>query len=94
MARRISMSALHRVTLRQNWIPSHRRTRLVGQLTEARRLASGRHVRIDTADGGRDRVLKDLPAGIHLEPGELRIEFEGAEDLLRHLYELSQAIRE
>jgi hypothetical protein len=68
-----------------------RRTRLVGQLTEARRLASGRHVRSDTADDVRDRVLKDLSDGIHLK-WELRIEFEGAEDLLRHLYELSQAI--
>jgi hypothetical protein len=36
--------------------------------------------------------MKDLPAGIHLKPGELRIEFFGAEDLLRHLYELAQAM--
>jgi len=36
--------------------------------------------------------MKDLPAGIHLKPGELRIEFYGAEDLLRHLFELSQAM--
>ena len=40
----------------------------------------------------RDRRMKDLPAGIHLQPGELRIEFFGAEDLLRHLFELSQAM--
>jgi hypothetical protein len=56
------------------------------------RLASGRIVRIDTAADVRDRVLKDLPAGIHLQAAELRIEFRGAEDLLRHLYELSQTI--
>jgi hypothetical protein len=31
-------------------------------------------------------------AGIHLQPGELRIEFFGAEDLLRHLFELSQVM--
>jgi hypothetical protein len=36
--------------------------------------------------------MKDLPAGIHLQPGELRIEFFGAGDLLRHLFELSQAM--
>jgi hypothetical protein len=35
--------------------------------------------------------MKNLPAGVDLKPGELRIEF-GTEDLLRHLYELSQAI--
>jgi hypothetical protein len=36
--------------------------------------------------------IEDLPAGVHLRPGELRIEFFGTEDLLRHLYELSQVI--
>ena len=30
--------------------------------------------------------------GILHQPGELRIEFFGAEDLLRHLFELSQAM--
>jgi hypothetical protein len=69
-----------------------RRTRLVGQLTEARPMASGRHVRIHTSADVRDRVLKDLPAGIHLEPGELRIEFEGVEELLQRLYALGQVM--
>jgi hypothetical protein len=36
--------------------------------------------------------IGDLPAGVHLRPGELRIEFFGTEDLLRHLYELSRVI--
>ena len=39
-----------------------------------------------------DQKISDLPAGVHLQPGELRIEFNGTEDLLRRLYELSQAI--
>jgi hypothetical protein len=39
-----------------------------------------------------ERLIGDVPSGIHLRPGELRIEFFGAEDLLRHLFELSQAI--
>ena len=69
-----------------------RRARLADELEKTRRLAPGRKVRIDTATDVRDRVMQDLPAGIHLRPGELRIEFFGAEDLLRHLYELSQAI--
>jgi hypothetical protein len=69
-----------------------RRARLADELEKTRRLAPGRNVRIDTAADVRDRVLADLPAGIHLRPGELRIEFFGAEDLLRHLYELSQAM--
>jgi hypothetical protein len=69
-----------------------RRARLADELEKTRRLAPGRKVRIDTAADVRDRVMQDLPAGIHLRPGELRIEFFGAEDLLRHLYELSQAM--
>jgi hypothetical protein len=69
-----------------------RRTRLADELEKTRRLAPGRKVRIDTAADVRERVLADLPAGIHLRPGELRIEFFGAEDLLRHLFELSQAM--
>jgi hypothetical protein len=77
---------------RGNFIRARSPDPACGQLTEARRLARGRKVRIDTAVHVRDRVLKDLPVGIHLKPGELRIEFRGAEDLLRHLYELSQAI--
>lgn len=69
-----------------------RRARLAEELERTRRLAPGRKVRIAAAPDVRDRVLKDLPAGIHLQPGELRIEFFGTEDLLRHLFELSQAI--
>jgi hypothetical protein len=69
-----------------------RRTRLADELERTRRLTPGRKVRIDTPADVRERVMKDLPAGIHLRPGELRIEFFGAEDLLRHLLELSQAI--
>ena len=66
--------------------------RLLDDLEEARRLAPARKVRISAAQDVRDRVFANLPAGIHLTPGELKIEFFGTEDLLRHLFELSQAI--
>lgn len=69
-----------------------RRTRLAEDLERTGQLAPGRKVRIAAAEGVRDRRLADLPRGIHLQPGELRIEFFGTEDLLRHLFELSQAI--
>ena len=69
-----------------------RRGRLSDELEKTRRLAPGRTVKIDVAADARDRRIKDLPACIHLQPGELRIEFFGAEDLLRHLFELSQAM--
>jgi hypothetical protein len=73
-------------------IERDRRARLSDELEKARRLAPGRRIKIDAAPDVQGRVMKDLPAGIHLKPGELRIEFFGAEDLLRHLYELSQAM--
>lgn len=69
-----------------------RRNRLAEDLERTRQLAPGRNVKIAAAEDVRDRRLADLPAGIHLKPGELRIEFFGTEDLLRHLFELSQAI--
>jgi hypothetical protein len=73
-------------------IERERRARLADELERTRRLAPGRKVKIEAPAAVRDRRMKDLPAGIHLQPGELRIEFFGAEDLLRHLFELSQAM--
>lgn len=72
-------------------IEERRRARLTADLEAARRLAPARKIRIETAPDVRDRLIADLPAGIRLRPGELRIEFVGAEDLLRLLFELSQA---
>jgi hypothetical protein len=69
-----------------------RRLRVVEELLRLRKLAPGRTVRIPVEPKVRDHRLADLPAGIHLRPGELRMEFAGIEDLLRHLFELSQAI--
>ena len=55
-------------------------------------LAPGRQVRIPVLPAVREQRLADLPAGIHFQPGELRIEFRNTEALLRRLFELSQAI--
>jgi hypothetical protein len=73
-------------------IETARRERLSAELDRSRRLSFARRVRIDPPSNMRERLLKDLPVGIHLKPGELRIEFSDAEDLLRRLYELSQAM--
>jgi hypothetical protein len=69
-----------------------RRVRFGEELDRVRKLAPGKNIEIATAPNVRDRRLADLPGGIQLKPGELRIAFAGAEDLLRHLFELSQAI--
>jgi hypothetical protein len=69
-----------------------RRTKLVAEIDRAKKLQPGRSIRIAAAPEVAERKLTDLPAGVHLRAGELRIEFHGTEDLLRHLFELSQAI--
>jgi hypothetical protein len=71
---------------------AQRARRLTDHLNEARRTLPGRRVQIPAAPNVKDHEMKDLPAGIHLRPGELRIEFSQPDDLLRQLYELSQAI--
>lgn len=69
-----------------------RKERLTDELERTRRSLPGRQVQITVASDVRSRLIADLPPGITLHPGELRIEFFGTEDLLRHLFELSQAI--
>ena len=56
------------------------------------RQLAGRRVRIPAAADVDARRVRDLPGDITLKPGELRIEFFGAEDLAAKLFELSQAM--
>jgi hypothetical protein len=74
------------------FLESRRRERLVHDLEKTRKEIRGRRVKVQAPAEAREMGVGDLPAGIHLRPGELRIEFFGTEDLLRHLFELSQAI--
>lgn len=67
-----------------------RRTRLVAEIEKTKKLLSGRQVRLMVPAEVSEQKMADLPVGVHLRPGELRIEFNGTEDLLRHLFELSQ----
>ena len=69
-----------------------RRARLVEDLDRTRRQLAARRVRIPAAADVRDRSIRELGGGIELRPGELRIEFYGAEDLAATLFELSQAM--
>ena len=87
------ISALEKVAAGDQAIEERERhRRLADSLDRARLLAPGRKVRIEAAPNVRHRVLEELPAGIRLAPGRLTIDFFGAEDLLRHLFELSQAM--
>jgi hypothetical protein len=69
-----------------------RRIRLVEDLDRTRRDLAARRVRIPAAADVRDRSVRELAGGIELRPGELRIQFYGAEDLAAKLFELSQAM--
>jgi hypothetical protein len=69
-----------------------RRARLADHLDRARRELAARRVRIPTAASVRDRSVRELGSGIELRPGELRIQFYGAEDLAAKLFEISQAM--
>jgi len=57
-----------------------------------RRQLAARRVRIRPRPDVQERRVRDLSGDIALKPGELRIEFYGAEHLAAKLFELSQAI--
>lgn len=69
-----------------------RRERLDGEIERLHKALPGRQVRINVSSEARDRVVADLPAGIQLRAGELRIAFRDAGELLRLLVELGQAM--
>lgn len=69
-----------------------RHARVTEHLETIRRQAAARRVRVPAAPDARDRMVHGLPPGIELRPGEVRIQFERAEDLAARLFELSQAM--
>jgi hypothetical protein len=70
---------------------TERRGRLAESIEQLRRNRAARHVRIPVSPDVERRNIEELPAGVLLEPGQLRVDFLGAEDLLSKLYELSRA---
>jgi hypothetical protein len=72
-------------------LEQQRRQRLVDVLERLRRSRAGARVLIPVNTAADDAVGAGLPAGVQLERGCLRIQFENVEELLRKLYELSQA---
>ena len=71
---------------------TRRRARLAERLEEARQDQAARQISVSVPRAVLEHTLDDLSAGIHLAPGQLRIEFNGTEELLRKLIELAQAI--
>ena len=70
----------------------NRRRRLTEELERSRRQLAARSVSIPTAPDPLGRMAVDLAEGTQLRPGELRIAFDGAEDLAAKLFQLSQVM--
>lgn len=74
-----------------------RRAQLAKRLQSAQKDAKARSVviyeaeQVDRIEAAQRAVLADLP-GVSIEPGELRIVFSSAHNLVEQLYRLSQAI--
>lgn len=70
----------------------NRRARVVEDLDRTRRQLAARRVVIPAAPDVREREVSGLGPSIDLSRGELRVRFDGAEDLAAKLFELSQAM--
>ena len=70
---------------------TQRKQRLVDAVDELRRNRAALEVRIPVSADVWNRKVEGLPVGIALEAGHLHVDFNGTEDLLSKLYELSQA---
>jgi len=68
-----------------------RKQRLVDAVDQLRRNRAALDVRIPVSPDVWNRKVESLPFGIALEAGHLHVDFNGAEDLLSKLYDLSQA---
>jgi hypothetical protein len=69
-----------------------RKRRISETLGVARIEARRRSIPIPVLADSYSRQFEDLPAGIQLEPGELKIRFDDSTELLQKLFELAQAI--
>jgi hypothetical protein len=73
-------------------VEQRRRQRLSETLHEVRQHRAAARVTLPVAADAGQRSMLDLPAGVHLQPGRLEVEFGQPEDLLARLYELAQAV--
>lgn len=71
---------------------ANRKQRLSTNLAQVRKHLAARKVQLRAVADVHSRLVDALPGGIDLRPGELRIQFWGAEDLAAKLFELSQAM--
>lgn len=71
-------------------IEQGRKRRLLDSLEKVRKHRAAAAVRLPVEPDLNERTVDQLPAGVSLEPGSLRVDFSGAEDLLAKLYGLAR----
>jgi hypothetical protein len=87
------IEALERIQRGEEFQWEQRRRQRIAQFyEEAAREHAARQVQIPVTRETRSRTVSSLPSGVDLRPGELRIQFAGAEDLATKLFGLSQAM--
>ncbi len=72
------------------WWEAARRRRFSQALTQLRASSRAAKVLLPVAMPRPDQPAPSLPAGVELHPGELRVRFQSAVDLLGKLYEVAQ----
>ena len=77
----------------QVWWEQVRHTRVEEALEEVRQEREARKQRAVVPSSTLELKLEGMPPTVTLRPGELRIEFSGADDLFRQLFELAQAMK-
>ena len=90
--RRLLIEHLRRLADGEEFQRECRRQQLLDTtIDQLRRQQTAARVRIPIPPDAFGRKLADLSPGVALDAGHLHIAFSGAEDLLRKLFELSQA---
>lgn len=77
----------------QVWWEQARHTRVEEALEEVRQEREARKQRAVVSRTTLELKLEGIPPTVSIRPGELRIEFSGADDLFRQLFELAQAMK-
>jgi hypothetical protein len=89
--RQLLIRSLHKIEAEPDVITErHRKQRLTEELDKTNRFRSAAHIRIPVAADVHSLTLPKLPDAVQLSPGRLNIQFDGVEQLLTRLYELSQ----
>ena len=72
-------------------IEQARKQRLIDSIEKVRKQRAAAAVRIPVLSDAAGHSVASLPEGIRLEAGSLRVDFDGAEDLLGKLFSVAQA---